>query len=69
MPELIEMDEELRMALLHRLQPIFDDYDFLFMDLGAGINPTVLSFAMMSKIRLMIVHAGTYFIDGQLCPD
>lgn len=54
-PELIEMDEELRMALLHRLQPIFSNYDFLFLDLGAGINPTVLSFAMMSKIRLMIV--------------
>lgn len=54
-PELIDMDEELRNNLFKKLSPLFREYDFLFLDLGAGINPTVLSFAIMSHLRIVLV--------------
>lgn len=54
-PELIDMDEELRNSLFKKLLPLFKDYDYLFLDLGAGINPTVLSFAIMSHLRIVVV--------------
>lgn len=54
-PELIEMEEELRAALFDRLINTFERYDYLFLDLGAGITPTVLSFAAISKVRLVVV--------------
>lgn len=54
-PELIDMDEELRNNLFKKLGPLFRGYDYLFLDLGAGINPTVLSFAVMSHVRLVVV--------------
>ncbi len=54
-PELIDMDEELRNSMFMRLAPLFRDYDYLFLDLGAGINPTVLSFATMSHVRILVV--------------
>lgn len=54
-PELIDMDEEMRTALLDKLIPIISSYDFLFLDLGAGISPTVMSFAAMSRVRLVVI--------------
>ncbi len=55
LPELIDMDDEMRNSLFKKLAPLFSNYDFLFLDLGAGINPTVLSFAAMSRLRLVVV--------------
>ena len=54
-PELVEMDEQLRYRLFTKLDPVFRNYDFLFLDLGAGINPVVVSLALMSKVRLVVV--------------
>ena len=54
-PELVEMDEETRAILFERLFPVLDNYEFLFMDLGAGINPSVLSFAAMSRLRIVVI--------------
>ncbi|GFM35396.1 MinD/ParA family protein [Desulfovibrio psychrotolerans] len=54
-PELVEMDADLREMLFRKLSPLFSRYDYLFMDLGAGINPTVLEFASMAHVRLVIV--------------
>lgn len=54
-PELLEMDEESRDHLFERLKPLFANYDFAFLDLGAGISPTVLSFAAMSHVRVVVV--------------
>ncbi|MBG0775785.1 MAG: MinD/ParA family protein [Desulfovibrionaceae bacterium] len=54
-PELFEMDEDMRALLLSKLHPVFADHHYLFMDLGAGINPTVLSFASMSRVRIIVV--------------
>ena len=54
-PELVEMDEDMRDMLFRKLHPLFEGYDYLFMDLGAGINPTVVEFAAMTHIRLVVI--------------
>ncbi|MCG8531165.1 MAG: MinD/ParA family protein [Desulfovibrionales bacterium] len=54
-PELVEMDSDLRNLLFQRLNPLFTNYNYLLMDLGAGITPTVLSLAAMTKLRVVVV--------------
>ncbi|GAB7080530.1 MinD/ParA family protein [Megalodesulfovibrio paquesii] len=54
-PELLELDDDSREQLFERLRPLFSQYDFAFMDMGAGISPTVLSFAAMSHVRVVVV--------------
>ncbi|MFW6243819.1 MAG: MinD/ParA family protein [Desulfovibrionales bacterium] len=55
LPELVELDEDLQSVLLHKLIALCRPYHFLFLDLGAGINPTVLSFASMSVQKLVVI--------------
>jgi flagellar biosynthesis protein FlhG len=54
-PELVELDSDMRSLLLQRLSPAFARYDYLFLDLGAGLSPTVLAFAAMTRVRLVII--------------
>lgn len=53
--ELVEMDEDIQGVLLDKLDGLFQQYDFLLLDLGAGINPTVLSFAAMPQERIVVI--------------
>jgi flagellar biosynthesis protein FlhG len=53
--DLVELDEDLQSLLLQKLHPLFKGYDYLLLDLGAGISPTVLSFASMSQERLIVL--------------
>lgn len=55
MPELAELDADMRALLLNRLNPVLGAYDYVFMDLGAGITDMVQAFAAMSILRLMVV--------------
>lgn len=54
-PELVEMDEDLRAQLLSRLDSVFRRYNYLILDLGAGISSTVLAFAAMTRQRIVVV--------------
>ncbi len=54
-PELLEMDDDMREALFGKLNLTFNSYDYLFLDLGAGISQTVLSVASMSHMPILIV--------------
>ncbi len=54
-PELVEMDEEQREELFRKLKDLLGRYSYLILDLGAGISPTVLSFASMAHLRLVVV--------------
>lgn len=54
-PELVELDADMRAMLLQRLEPALSRYDYLFLDLGAGISPTVLAFAAMTHLRLVVI--------------
>lgn len=54
-PELVDMTTDMRDMLLSRLTPLLGAYDYVFMDLGAGINGTVQTFAGMSMARILVV--------------
>lgn len=54
-PELVEMDEDMQSLLMEKLTDMISGYDFLVLDLGAGINSTVLSFAAMTHFRVVII--------------
>jgi flagellar biosynthesis protein FlhG len=54
-PELLEMDEDMREALFSKLNTVFSRYDYLFLDHGAGIGPNVLSAASLSRMPVIVV--------------
>ena len=54
-PELVEMDEDVQETLFRRLVSLVGNYQFLMLDLGAGISPTVLSFASSPMMRIVVV--------------
>lgn len=54
-PELVDLSPEMRHELLQKLEPVFSGYDYVFMDLGAGISDTVQSFAAMAAMRLVVI--------------
>lgn len=54
-PELVEMDEDMQSVLFDKLTGVISQYDYLILDLGAGINGTVLSFAAMTQVRIVVV--------------
>lgn len=54
-PELTEMNPDMRELLLQRLEPVLGHYDYIFMDLGAGISETVQTFAAMAAARIVII--------------
>lgn len=54
-PELLEMDDDMREILFQKLNDSLGDYDYLMLDLGAGISQTVLSVAVMSHLRVLVV--------------
>ncbi len=54
-PELVELDGDQRKLLFKRLEPILQNYQYVFMDLGAGITDMVQSFATMAALRIVVV--------------
>lgn len=54
-PELNDLNPDRRDLLLTRLAPLLDKYDFIFMDIGAGISDTVQTFAAMAAVRLVVI--------------
>jgi flagellar biosynthesis protein FlhG len=54
-PELVEMDEDMQDILFKKLIMLAGKYDYLMLDLGAGISHTVLSFAALAQLRIVVV--------------
>lgn len=54
-PEMVEMDQNQQDALMRTLDGLVAGYDFLLLDLGAGISGTVLSLARMAQMRVVLV--------------
>jgi flagellar biosynthesis protein FlhG len=52
-PELSEMKIETCNLLFSRLKPFIGDYDYVFMDIGAGISDTVQAFVAMAAVRIV----------------
>jgi len=54
-PEMVEMDQNQQTALFDKLTDLVSGYEFLILDLGAGISGTVLSLARMAQMRVVLV--------------
>ena len=54
-PELTELQPDMRDVLLARLEPELNRYDYVFMDVGAGISGTVQTFASMAAMRIVVI--------------
>ena len=54
-PEMAELGPDMQHELLQKLEPVFAAYDFVLMDLGAGISQTVQYFASLAAMRLVII--------------
>lgn len=54
-PELVSMDEDMQDILYEKLNALFGAYQYLVLDLGAGISQTVLSFAAMAHLRVAVI--------------
>jgi flagellar biosynthesis protein FlhG len=54
-PELLELDEDMRDSVFSKLNTVLGEYDYILFDLGAGIGKTVLSLASMTRMRLLVV--------------
>lgn len=53
--ELVDMDDDMQTLLFHRLTPHLTAYNYLFLDLGAGISSTTLSFASLAHVRVVVI--------------
>jgi flagellar biosynthesis protein FlhG len=54
-PELVDMDEDMQNVLLEKIVGLAGNYNALILDLGAGISRTVMTFAAMSQLRVVVV--------------
>lgn len=54
-PELNDLNPDRKDLLLNRLAPVLGKYDFVFMDIGAGISDTVQTFASMAAVRVVVI--------------
>lgn len=54
-PELNDLNPDRKDILLSRLSPLLGKYDFVFMDIGAGISDTVQTFASMAAMRIVVI--------------
>lgn len=54
-PELVEMDEDLQALLFDKLKALAKGYEYIILDLGAGISKTVLSFAAMTHMQIVVI--------------
>ena len=54
-PEINDLSPDKRELLVSRLAPLLGKYDFVFMDIGAGISDTVQTFAAMAAMRVVVI--------------
>ena len=54
-PEMVDLDEDMRDMLIRQLMPVLGSYDYVLLDLGAGISSTVQAFAGMTALRVLVV--------------
>ncbi len=55
MPEVTDLDEATQSMLFDKMTTLATAYDFLMLDIGAGISPTVLRFTTMAREVMVVV--------------
>lgn len=64
-PELVEWDMDVQTILFQKLNSSFQMYDFILLDLGAGINSTVIELASMTSVQCVVISPEpTSLTDG-----
>ncbi|MFP4213318.1 MAG: MinD/ParA family protein [Desulfohalobiaceae bacterium] len=64
-PELVEWDWDLQTILFQKLNKHFSSYNYLILDLGAGISTTVTSLAAMTRVKCVVISPEpTSLTDG-----
>ncbi|NIA08597.1 MAG: P-loop NTPase [Nitrospiraceae bacterium] len=54
-PELANWDSDIQTVLLEKLNDFFQGYDYLLLDLGAGISNTVTILATMTQLKCVVI--------------
>lgn len=55
MADFVELDSGARSMLRAKINPLASNYDFMCMDIGAGISSTALGFSVMTALRIVVV--------------
>lgn len=55
MADFVELDSGARSVLRSKINPIASGYDFMCLDIGAGISPTATGFSIMTTLRIVVV--------------
>jgi len=64
-PELVEWDQDVQTILFQKLNASLANYDFIILDLGAGINSTVIELASMTTVQCVVISPEpTSLTDG-----
>lgn len=53
--DILVLDEDRQRMVVEKMNGSVGNYNYLIMDLGAGISPTVLSFARMTHHRILVI--------------
>ncbi|SDN29389.1 flagellar biosynthesis protein FlhG [Desulfonauticus submarinus] len=53
--DLLEYESDIQFLLAKKLDTILSKYDFILLDLGAGISNGILSFALSTSLRIVII--------------
>lgn len=54
-PELVEWDDDLQTSIFKKLNQEMKNYHFILLDLGAGINATVLNLASITRFKIVVI--------------
>jgi flagellar biosynthesis protein FlhG len=55
MAEFVELDAGARALLREKINPLASNYDFVCLDIGAGISATAIGFSAMTTLRIVII--------------
>jgi ATPases involved in chromosome partitioning len=55
MADFVDLDSGARSMLCSKINPLAAAYDFMCMDIGAGISSTALGFSVMTSLRVVVV--------------
>ena len=55
MADFVELDSGARSMLRAKINPLASNYDFICMDIGAGISSTATGFSVMTTMRIVVV--------------
>ncbi len=53
--DILDLEEDIQFMVEEKLQPLLSTYDFILLDLGAGIGASTLAFASSTPLRIIVI--------------